>query len=270
MLTSLNKTQNMIVLFSAAVLGVLIFTTIPPQGVDWFEAFSKVSLLHPYEKEYFINPPWTVFPLYPFTLMTFSLGLALNSTLMLFVTVLLISKRGGDSISLLLALTSFPFLSTIANGQIEWIPMLGVIIQSPYALPFLLAKPQSGALIILSRMNKDNLVWYVTSALVTLIASVLVWGNWMVPLVDNIRAINFTWGINLMPWSIPFGVLLIVYVLMYRSANQEILAVIATYCLVPYFAAYSLLIPFALLCAQKSKWLSGAAWCALWLYPFLK
>jgi hypothetical protein len=163
----------------------------------------------------------------------------------------------------------------ISNGNIEWVPGLGFLLQNGWGLPLLLAKPQTGILSALAwASNLRKTSWLLLSGLLTIVISFCVWGNWIEKLLANVQYINTTstgltdWNISLFPWTIPIGLALIFYIIKYRPREQELLGCLATYCLVPYMAVYSLTIPFALLSASKRK-LAIVFWILLWLYPIL-
>jgi len=73
------------------------------------------------------------------------------------------------------------------------------------------------------------------------------------------------WNIAPFPWLIPIGLWLI-----YEAwkREDELIAVFATFCLVPYFAIYSLTIFFAMLTARTPR-LSVIAWIVLWVFFFV-
>jgi len=275
MFTSVTRSQNRMLLLLVFLLGLIIFTLRPPDAVDWRETFSQIRFGRPYDQPNFIGMPWTSILLAPFQLVPVPISLIFNAAVTLFMTAWLISRRSGNAYSLLLIFTSFPFLSTIANGQIEWLPMLGFIMQSSMALPLLMIKPQSGILVILTWMTtKSKAIEIFLIGLATLLLSWLLWGNWAVDLLTNIRYVKAQsfglddWNVALFPFLIPVGLALIFYVWKYKPADQELLAALSTYCIVPYFGMYSLLIPFTLLCATHRR-IAAFVWILLWVYPIV-
>lgn len=271
-------------------LFTILFWIFPPYAADWHRAFYQVSKtpLSPYDIKLFINPPWTVLILYPFHYFSENISLAMNASLSLVILGLLVIKRKGNLLSLALTLTSFPFLSMLSNGNVEWIPALGFIFQNGWGLPFLLTKPQTGILAILSwisffssdkilKRNLGNIIKdfrFFIPTILTVIISFVFWGNWLAPMMTNIQNLQNpehgmpTWNISLFPWSIPLGLGLLFYIIKHKPVDSEILGVLATLCLVPYFAAYSLTIFFALLSVAHHR-IAIALWFLLWLYPVL-
>ncbi len=249
----------------AFILFTAVFYIFPPQAVDWHRVFYQVSLspLHPYDIDLFINPPWTALILHPFSYFQENIALAVNSSLSLLVISLLVIKRGDDKLSLLLTLTSFPFISMIANGNIEWIPALGFILGNRWGIPLLMTKPQTGILAILAWQPPSIKNWLhlATPALSISVISLAIWGNWPAAMLSNIQAIQAhqagmsTWNVSLFPWSIPvgLGLLFALFKGKMSEAGREILGVLATLCLVPYFSIYSITILFALVSASHKR-----------------
>ncbi len=259
------------------ILFTIIFWISPPDAADWHRAFYQVSKIpfHPYDVELFINTPWTALILYPFHYFPENISLAINTSLNLVIIGLLVINRKGNLLSLVLALTSFPFLSLLANGNIEWIPALGFLLHGSWGLPLLLTKPQSGILAILSWDSfKKNYMPFFISAILVVIASFIIWKDWLSEMMINIQDIRnaeygmSNWNFSPFPWLIPIGLGLIFYMIRYKPVDSEILGIFATFCLVPYFAAYSLTILFALLSASHRR-VAAALWFLLWLYPLL-
>jgi hypothetical protein len=56
------------------------------------------------------------------------------------------------------------------------------------------------------------------------------------------------------------------YIFNYKTVDTELLGVLATLCLIPYFAFHSLTILFALLSASHYR-IGLFLWCLMWLYP---
>jgi hypothetical protein len=53
-------------------------------------------------------------------------------------------RMGAKPLTLAFFLLSYPVLADLANGNIEWLPMLGFILPPPIGLIFVLIKPQVG------------------------------------------------------------------------------------------------------------------------------
>jgi flagellar biosynthesis protein FliQ len=262
----------------AFLIFVLLFHFFPPSGIDWRLGFYEVAkkTLSPYDVKLFINPPWIGFLLFPFRYFSEISSLAINTSLNLVLIGVLVIARKGSKLSVILTITSFPVLSMIANGNIEWIFALGFILQNRWSTPLLLLKPQVGLLAILSWSSFwNNKLSFFIPTLIIILISFVVWGNWLSDMLTNIQNMQnaqqglSSWNASLFPWSIPIGLILIYVILKYNPIDAEIFGVIATLCIVPYFAIYSTGILFALISASHKR-IAIIMWVLLWAYPFLQ
>ncbi len=267
--------RNIIFVIFVFIFFTGVFLIFPPAAIDWRHTFYQVAKtpLHPFDIRPFMNIPWTALILYPFRYFLENISLAMNASLSLIVFGLLVIKRKGKSLPLVLTLTSYPFLALIANGSIEWIPALGFILQNEWGIPLLLAKPQSGILAIFAWVSSfKNKILLFLPAIIIIALSFIVWGNWLVAMMANVQYMQSanqglsSWNISLFPWSIPVGLGLMFYVIKYQPVDGELLGILATFCLVPYFAVHSLAIFFALLSVSHRRIAIGS-WLLLWLYP---
>ena len=138
---------------------------------------------------------------------------------------------------------SAPFLSLLINGNVDWLPMLAFLLPAQWGIAILLSKPQAGlmaGLVWFKRARRKDL--FLVPAIGLFLASILVWGWWVPRMVEqSLRVGGKTmvgfWNIAPFPWLIPIGVWLL-----YQAwkREDELIAVAATLCLVPYFAIYSL------------------------------
>jgi len=285
MLNSIKtKSIQEIPVYQKIILGLVVFTFFciifyffPPSSGDWRFTFGPAASipLHPYSINTFNYPPWTVLILYPIHFFSMDVSQAINASLNLVVIGLLILKRKGDALAVVLTLTSFPFLALLTNGSLEWIPALGFLLQNGWGLPLLMVKPQSGILAAWSWFTSaKNKILFVIPAIATLIISFFIWGNWPKEMIASLRYMDSakigpsTVNVSPWPWAIPVGLGLIFYILKYKPGNSEILGALATYCLVPYFVPHSLIILFALLSISHRR-LSILFWVLLWIYPIL-
>jgi len=263
-----------ILIFIFFICGVGIFTLFSPAAMDWRSTFYPVSQIpfHPYQIKTFINLPWTALFLYPLHFFSENISAAINSSLNLVIIALLVIKRKGDLLSLVLTLTSFPFLGLLANGSIEWIPALCFIFQNSWGIPLLLAKPQSGFFAILAWFSPiKKKVLFLLPATLTIALSFIIYGNWLSKMIANILYMKislFTVSISPFPWAIPLGLGLIFLILKYKPKDSEILGALATFCLVPYFVAHSLTILYALLSVSHRR-LAILVWFLLWAFAIL-
>jgi len=267
-----STTHKIIAVITVFFFVVVYFIFFPPPASDYRYVFYPVSQnpLNPYNIKTFVNIPWTAFILYPLHFFSENLSTAINSSLNLVIIGLLVIKRKGDKLSLILTFTSFPFLALLANGSIEWIPAIGFLLQNRWGIPFILTKPQSGSLAIISWLTPLNKKLNILIPAFLLIAvSFIIWGNWLMSLMSNVKYMSdakiglFTVNIAPFPWAIPIGLGLIFYILKCNPRNGELLGALSTLCLVPYFVTQSMIIPFSLLSVSHRK-LSIICWLSLW------
>lgn len=265
-------------IFIVFAIFVVIFYFFPPMGVDWHFTFFKVAQnpFRPYEIKFFVNPPWTALILSPLSFLSENFGRAINASLGLTMMGILVIKRGGGRLALLLALTSFPVLTAIADGTVEWIPAIGFLLENQWGLPFLLAKPQSGLLAFLAwAKTKTQLMKLILPSIIIILLSLVIWGNWPLKIWGNVHAMRLantglsSWDIAPFPYAIPIGLFLIYLILKNKPRDSELLGILATICLVPYMAVGSLAVPFVLLSVSKRKF-AILMWFILWVYAFVR
>ncbi|MEJ5223721.1 MAG: hypothetical protein WHV44_04635 [Anaerolineales bacterium] len=270
-----TRKQQIISLLILSLLITYLFYVFLPEGVDWINTFFVVAKnpFSPYQTWSFINPPWVALLLTPLGLLPARLSGAVNASITFFIISIFVVKEKGKLIELILVLTSLPFLAALYTGTIEWIPVLAFLLPAEVGMLLLLAKPQSGIFAGLIWWKKSNqklrLLLFGGGAL---LVSFLVWGNWIEKIATNIRYMDAT-GIGLSlhnaspwPWGIPVGLFLL-YLAWKKS--DELLAVIATMFLVPYYVIHSLTLGFACV-VLKNRRVGVAVWLLLWFFAIYR
>jgi len=224
--------------------------------VDWLVfTWAIHHPLNPYAQG-FVSPPWTLLFLLHALLPPF-IGVNINRAITLVVIAIVIRKRGGDIFSLLLVVTSIPLIWLMINGNIDFIPLLGLLVPPQFGLIALSAKPHIGIGIILLYFKRFG--WKVFFPLLVIIAiSIIAYGNWVVHLTPTrVPGRQF----EFFPWLIPLGVYLL-----YRAwrEDDDSWAALASLFLVPYYGLWSLTVPLTLLSTAHKRtafflWL--ATWC---------
>lgn len=270
-LTGKQKILLYLVIFC---MSTILFFIIPPVAIDWLNTYHPIALhpLQPYSTNSFVNAPWTAVIIYPLQMVSKNVGLVLNASITLVVFIILVISRNGKLLSIVLTMTSFPVLSGISNGALEWIPALGFLFQDGIGMLFLLTKPQSGLL--------GGLDWYLRSKnkklfliipAVTTMLSLLIWPDWPSQLMANLQTHEVGLrgrNISLFPWTIPIGIALIYYIIKKRPENGELLGVLATSTLTPYTAFQSYSVLFTLISISYPK-AAVITWVLLWIFIFL-
>ena len=264
------KTLGLALCLVSPLLVFAFFLTLPPAS-DFIDSFWPAAQfpLDPYRVASYLNPPWVALLLYPLTFLSERVAQAIIAFLNLAMTLLLIAKFKGGLRSFLLTISSAPFLSLLINGNIDWLPMIAFLIPANWGLVLLLSKPQVGIMAGLVWFKQSKLsILLVLPASVLLIVSFIIWGWWISNMLHGVlksggKAVG-PWNISPFPWLIPIGLFLL-----YQAwkKEDELIAVVATLCLVPYFAFYSLTTFFAMLTARAPR-VSIIAWIILWIFFF--
>jgi len=255
------------------ILSLVIFSFFPPQGVDWNRTFypSSQKILNPYSNETFINIPWITLVLSPFRFFSKEAGKILNVSLQVVIFWILLKQKGGKTLAIFLTFTSFPFLFSLHNASIEWIPALALFFPNALGVIIYLIKPQSTLLIGLDWFYRQkNKLAFVIIPLAWMLVSLLIWPGWPLEMLKNMEEVTlYRWNMSLFPWTIPVGLALVYYIVKEKPEKGELLASLATICLMPYFAPHSVTIPFVLLTTRYPR-ASIPVWISLWIYPFLE
>lgn len=109
----------------------------------------------------FFNPVWTLIPLIPLALLPHYVGLLVNG-LVTWISLLFVSRRLELTIWEYFLIAICPMaLQSIVYGNIEWIPLLGVLFPAPVALIFYATKPQAtiGIILLTLLIEWDHKRW---------------------------------------------------------------------------------------------------------------
>ena len=228
----------------------------------------------PYALPGYKNPPWGLIILTPFSLLSLPLATLLQMLLYFAVLTRIIYQYGGSARAALTVLLSPLALDAAINLNIDWLIGLALIIPREWSVILLLLKPQTlpGYVLVFSRLE---LMRAAIIGLTLLLVSLLLWGVWIIPLVEATETASIAYQINFAPRNI-IGLIpsLIIGAALSIAAwrrRDVVLAVWAGIFFVPYIASYSLLIHFALAAARWTKaamLLTVALWVSvviLWL-----
>lgn len=221
------------------VLAIFVVIWVTPSfGYDWIVSFAPAGRdwLHPYD-HLFHNPPWVAPVLWPLAVLPLRIGFVMSGLLAIAMAVWLISQEGGSWLAILATLLSPAFICTLINGNIEWLPLLGIVIGNAWGVPLLLAKPQAGgvaALLFFKRAEFDWRFWLPSVGVVAV--SLLIWGWWpsQIPLLPD----HFgEWNVSIFPWGVPLGIVCVWLAWKHDSLRW---ALLAGTLLSPYFSFASL------------------------------
>lgn len=237
--TVTDKPKNFwfaLLIFAVMSAGLLVaLERFYPVGVDWEYTFSAVSghWLDPYVIETFTSPPWIV-ALLPHAWLPTTWGNAINLCLNVLMIALVIRRFNGGLPLMLLVYTSPPFFDLVRTNNIDWIPLLALLLPPMWGLPLLALKPQSlSGIALIWWKRSTNRIKLVAPLIVIVLLSFLIWGMWPFQ-IQSLGDVQW----NFAPW--PFGIVLGAYML-FRAYKQddEFLAAAATPFLMPYIAPYS-------------------------------
>jgi len=245
------------------VVGLLLVGMVRyyPPAVDWEYTFAATAShwRDPYAIETFTSPPWLI-ALLPHAWLPLAWGNALNLCLNILMIALVIRRFNGGWPLMLLVYTSPPFLDLVRTNNVDWIPLLALLLPPMWGLPILALKPHTlGAVALIWWKRSTQKIRLITPLLVVVALSLLIWGMW--PLKIQTLG-DVSW--NFAPW--PFGIPLGIYML-YRAyrTDDEFLAAASTPFLVPYIAPYSIagLLAFA---GCKYRREAFFVYVAFWVY----
>ncbi|HZW04891.1 MAG TPA: hypothetical protein VFF68_13240 [Anaerolineaceae bacterium] len=208
-----------VVLAVLFVLVTAVFYWLPNKpamgyGSDWLYSLRPATLAvwagqSPYELTLPLpvsNPPWTFLLLTPIALLPADWGASLIFTLYIFSMGCLAYRMQMKPIGLAAFLMSAVVYSGAANGQINFISALGILMPAPLGLLFVLTKPQVGLAVALfwgveafrtGGMRKLLLTF--APVTLALLLSFAVYGFW--PL-HALQFQAFAWNTSLFPWSL--------------------------------------------------------------------
>lgn len=179
----------------AALVAVLTFTAmIPILGSQYVEIYPidyRVYLNAATGQGNFFYPYWTLFVLYPFTLLPFWFSFAVWNVLNIGCIYAACKLWGGNAV---IALLSYPMLFTLFYGQITGVLVLALVLydrwiaDKPYAAgiaaAIALAKPQLAVPVLLYSALRYDVSWHnrlvsVVPILAAFALSLLVYGDWI-------------------------------------------------------------------------------------------
>jgi hypothetical protein len=241
-----------------------------PVWYDQQVTFTQVPLrlANPYEI-YFVNPPWTAVLLVPFGLMPLPVSVLVQLCLYFAILTAVIFRYKGGIWIVLLALTSFIAFDSALELNVDWLACLGLLVPPTWSGPFLLVKPQTALGVWLSFKRRD-VVRAVMVTLLLLIVSLIIWGDWLTPLLHYMLS-QMQREFNMAPMALlppPIGVPISLGIgiglawIAFRR-RDPVLSILAWLFFVPYIKIYSLLLPLALLAIRLPRFallLSAVMW----------
>ncbi len=263
-------TQSAAVLLLSAA-AVLVLSVVYPVGVDWHYTFGRLwqHWDNPYEVRGLANPAWVMLYL-PHSALPPRVGNAVNLLLNILIPALIVFKYWGKdgakvTIPLLVMLYTFPpFLDLVRTNNIEWIPLLALLLPDEWLIATLAVKPQSIGGAALIRWKKRGFNWRLLIPVGGLfVVSVMLWGAWFLHIDwQTVSIPHAAANFSPFPYFVPLGLWMLWKA--YRTEN-EVLGGVATPLLVPYFAGYGMF-PILVLLSTRYRREAFYLWVGLWLY----
>jgi hypothetical protein len=237
-----KRTFIIIILVLALIVVSLGAGIVLPFGVDWHLHFRPAARAviegrSPYSVYGFYNPPWALLPLLPLALLPEWAGRGCLIVLSIASYFTIAVKSQARPSSLAAFLLAPPILLGIKLGNLDWMPLLGLLMAPRFGIILVIIKPQVGAAVavywIINAYRNGgwkalfNLLLPLT--LITL-STILIYGFWPVHMLA-VRSEMQQYSLSLFPLSIPIGLFLLLAAL--RKQNVT-LAVPASQCLSPH------------------------------------
>lgn len=211
----------------------------------------------------FFNPPWTLIPLMPLALFPPTIGYYLNMLVSL-VSLLLVARHLKLGLWEFVCLAISPMhVQSVMDGNIEWVPLLGLLMPPPLAVLFYATKPQAGMglifLVLLKQWEKAQWRGIISALLPTVVCEIIALGLWGLPPVPA----QGNWGqLSLFPYSLLLG--LPALFLTWKTRREDIAAFVGPF-VAPYVTFHGYL-PALLVIRGKWRWLVVVALYAGFLY----
>lgn len=246
-----------------------------PVGIDWRDTYRPAALAmsrweSPYSVDIYYAAPWGAGILIPFALLPYEIGRILLFFFSLVCFAWIGIRLQAGPLELALFLTSAAVVGCLNNGNIEFLPLLGIVSPPWLGLILLAIKPQVGVGLALfwavsiwreQGLRAVFLAFLPVSAL--LVLSFALFGIWPLRFSQTLA-----WSVDntsLFPWSVPIGLFLLWTGIRARRAERALASS-------PFLAPYVLQFTWAALLVDlldRPK-LLFLAWVALWIPVLLR
>lgn len=226
-------------------------------ALDWIENYGPAALAvwhggSPYSVDHFFAAPWAVYPLIPFALLPYSIGRWLLFVTAVCAFAFIAYRMEAKPLTLAFFLLSYPVLADLANGNIEWMPMLGFILPPQIGLMFVLIKPQVGIGIaiywLVEAWRKGGIrqvvktFWPVT---LLILISFALYGFWPLHFLNTLHMAReiksqnaIDYNASLWPFSLVPGLALVIVSILKREKRLSVMAG-------PFLSPYALIATYA-------------------------
>jgi hypothetical protein len=235
----MEKAKIAILIILITILAYVLSTSLPDLGYDWTHTYRPAALAmahgeSPYTVDIYYAAPWAVLPLIPFALLPEKLGIAAIFLLGLFAFAYVAYTLNPKPVVIILFMLSAPVVGCLIWGNIEWMPLLGLVLPAPIGLIFAVIKPQVGIGLIIycffHLMKTQGLIGTIKAFLpVTIIILLSFWlyGFWPLRFQDTLNLSSSSdahYNITLWPYGIFVGIWILYKALQHQKAETAIAA----------------------------------------------
>jgi hypothetical protein len=231
----LQKQSSALVLVSGLLFVVLvaIVALYFPFGPDWRETYYRGAneLLagrnpHDLPQPRFLNPTWILLPILPLAPLPERVGGSIFLLMSLGGFAYAAYRLGASPLAMGAFIASPPVLHCLLNGNIDWIPLVGVTLPPQIGLFFVTAKPQIGMTIALfwlveawRKGRVHEVVRVFAPVTIAFLITFVLFGFWVRKWTEQPEQ---WWNASLFPWSVPFGVYLMVQAIRKREIKYAL------------------------------------------------
>jgi hypothetical protein len=238
---------------------------------DW-DVYRQASLdflrgLNPMRTPFNYLPPWMSLLIAPVAILPRWAGYVVGGVIMLMATIVAVKKLKGDLWTILLVSTTPFLLHNLLWGNLEWVPLLGMLLPSMWGLIWISAKPQSGAGVVLYDLaqvarRKMPITVLLPFGVTGLLALLLYQYPFSIgtPPAEVVATASY----DVFPVGVPVGLALIAWAIKH---DDRWLAYAASPLLMPYFTSHTLIGPFLVPATRSKRW-AIIAWIIAWAYTF--
>jgi hypothetical protein len=251
------------------ILSILaIFYLLMDTGADWQGALlpacrELLAFRSPYDQFNFFNPAWALLPLLPLSFLPDKVGSVILSITNVMVFAYIAHRLKARPLIVILIATLPPVLY---STNIDWMVALGLIMPPQIGLFFVLVKPQVGVFIALfwfsqaARYGVREVLRTFAPVTVAFILSFIVFGFYPLKWVGQLSLLDNHWNIQIFPYGIPVGLVLIG-----TSLRNKQLGLSAT--AAPFLSPYSLMWswPVAVLGLLPDAFITTLAIAGIWI-----
>ncbi len=207
--------------------------------------------------------PWGAMLLSPLGGLPDRVATAITNGLSVIIFALVARKFGGPDWIAIPVLISPPGYWLFANGQTEWLVLIGLLFFNGFDIAFLLLKPQVALGAIVPRLRRAGYLWkqYLLPSLIIFAISLLIWLMWPLKMREVLPILTSgSWNSALWPWGLPLGAFLLWYG---WKTSDDRWGVAATPFLFPYINLPNYLGFMIVLAAKWPRW-ALLFWALMW------